>query len=122
MKRGTIHVYMSGGDDTTCGRCQRLDFDGDSAMRAVERGLQPGRPLGLGSFHYTPTYSLPSDDSELWRERVQRLGYGDILAGLEASAISSLLMTKFSKAGKIGLSDLGNWSIRFWQFQNRIKE
>jgi hypothetical protein len=31
-------------------------------------------------------------------------------------------MTKFGKAGKIGLTGLGNRSIRFWQFQNRIKE
>jgi hypothetical protein len=33
-----------------------------------------------------------------------------------------LLMTKFGKAGKTELSDLGNRSIRFWQFQNRIKK
>jgi hypothetical protein len=31
-------------------------------------------------------------------------------------------MTKFGKAGKTGLFNLGNWSIRFWQFQNMIKE
>jgi hypothetical protein len=31
-------------------------------------------------------------------------------------------MTKFGKAKKIGLSSLGNRSIRFLQFQNRIKE
>jgi hypothetical protein len=31
-------------------------------------------------------------------------------------------MTKFGKAGKIGLSNLPNRSIRFWQFQSQIKE
>ena len=31
-------------------------------------------------------------------------------------------MTKFGKAEKTGLSGLGNRSIRFWQFQIRIKE
>jgi hypothetical protein len=108
-----IHVDMSDGDITTCGRCRRVDFDGGSTARVVERGLQPGRPRGLDIFHYTPTYSLPSDDSELWWERVQRLGYGDILAGLEASVIPPLLMTKFGKPGKTGLSDLENRSIQF---------
>jgi hypothetical protein len=29
-------------------------------------------------------------------------------------------MTKFNKAGKTRLSDLGNRSIQFWQFQNMI--
>jgi hypothetical protein len=33
-----------------------------------------------------------------------------------------LLMTKFIKAGQTGLSGLPNWGIRFWHFQNRIKE
>jgi hypothetical protein len=33
-----------------------------------------------------------------------------------------VLMTKFGKAGKTRISDLGNWSIRFWQIQNKIKE
>jgi hypothetical protein len=31
-------------------------------------------------------------------------------------------MTKFDKTKKIRLSDLVNWSIWFWQFQNRIRE
>jgi hypothetical protein len=31
-------------------------------------------------------------------------------------------MIKSGKSIKIGLYDLGNRSIRFWQFQNRIKE
>jgi hypothetical protein len=33
-----------------------------------------------------------------------------------------LLMTKFVKAGKTGLSDFPNRHIRFWQFQSRIKK
>jgi hypothetical protein len=33
-----------------------------------------------------------------------------------------LLTTKFGIARKTGLSNLGNRSIWFWQFQNRIKE
>jgi hypothetical protein len=33
-----------------------------------------------------------------------------------------VLMDKFGMAGKIGLSSLGNRSIQFWQFENRIKE
>jgi hypothetical protein len=33
-----------------------------------------------------------------------------------------LLMTKFGKSKKTGLSGLGNRSIRFWQFQNKIKK
>jgi hypothetical protein len=31
-------------------------------------------------------------------------------------------MIKFGKSEKIGLSGLGNQSIRFWQFQDKIKE
>jgi hypothetical protein len=31
-------------------------------------------------------------------------------------------MIKFSKDEKIGLSSLENWSIQFWQIQNKIKE
>jgi hypothetical protein len=31
-------------------------------------------------------------------------------------------MIKFGKSKKIGLSDLGYWSIQFWQFLNWIKE
>jgi hypothetical protein len=31
-------------------------------------------------------------------------------------------MIKSGKSVKIGLSDLRNRSIRFWQFQNKIKE
>jgi hypothetical protein len=33
-----------------------------------------------------------------------------------------VLMIKFGKAEKIGLSSLLNRSIRFWQFQSQIKE
>jgi hypothetical protein len=31
-------------------------------------------------------------------------------------------MTKFGKTGKTGLSDLPNWSIRFWQFQSKTNK
>jgi hypothetical protein len=33
-----------------------------------------------------------------------------------------VLMTKFGKAEKTGLSGLPNQSIRFWQFQSKTKE
>jgi hypothetical protein len=33
-----------------------------------------------------------------------------------------VLMTKFDKAGKIGLFGLPNRSIQFWQFQSQTKE
>jgi hypothetical protein len=33
-----------------------------------------------------------------------------------------VLITKFGKAGKTGLSGLGNRNIRFWQFQNKAME
>jgi hypothetical protein len=35
---------------------------------------------------------------------------------------NSMLMTKFGKSEKIGLSGLPFRNIRFWQFQNKIKE
>jgi hypothetical protein len=31
-------------------------------------------------------------------------------------------MTKFGKSGKIGLSGLPFWNIRFWQFQSKIEK
>jgi hypothetical protein len=31
-------------------------------------------------------------------------------------------MTKFGKTGKTGMSDLPNWSIRFWQFQSKTNK
>jgi hypothetical protein len=33
-----------------------------------------------------------------------------------------MLMIKFDKSGKMGLSSLVNWSTQFCQFQNKIKE
>jgi hypothetical protein len=36
--------------------------------------------------------------------------------------MTHLLMIKFGKPEKIELSDLENWSIQFWQFQNKVKE
>jgi hypothetical protein len=33
-----------------------------------------------------------------------------------------LLMTKFGKSGKTGLSGLLFRNIRFWQFQSKVKE
>jgi hypothetical protein len=33
-----------------------------------------------------------------------------------------LLMTKFGKFGKTGISDLPFRNIQFWQFQNKTKE
>jgi hypothetical protein len=41
---------------------------------------------------------------------------------LEGICCQYLLMIKFGKSEKIGLSGLGNQSIRFWQFQDKIKE
>jgi hypothetical protein len=45
---------------------------------------------------------------EGWREAHLKLAHS------HSHIFTYLLMTKFDKAGKTGLSHLPNWSIRFW--------
>jgi hypothetical protein len=63
-----------------------VEQEGGVGVRPVERGWQPGRPRGLSSFSTPVPLSLPSDGPELWQKRAS--GWGDSLAGLEASAVS----------------------------------
>jgi hypothetical protein len=60
----------------------------------------------------------------LWACRVSKHGATKVMPfelvyGQEAML---LLMTKFSKSEKTGLSSLLFWNIRFWQFQSEAKE
>jgi hypothetical protein len=68
------------------------------------------------------------EDDELMKTNLTLNGVGGNpmeargVVSMELNGIGSMLMTKFGKSRKTEPSDMGFWTVWFWQFQNRTKE